>query len=289
MDELAEGDELVVRLRAAGSVFAEEEAALLRAHAQDSDHLEETAARRIAGEMLEHVLGEVDFCGLRLQVRPGAFVPRRRSRLLARLAVAAACAAARRSGRDPLLVELCAGVAPIASVSAARVPGIRLHVADVDPLPLECARANLPSSAQLHVGDLFAAMPLAMRGTIDVIAAVPPYVPDRALALLPREAREHEPPRALRGGADGLDVARRILVQGPAWLAQGGRILLEMHVDQARSLTRERATTGTAGAAGTAETGREATSVLRVHLGADGRTAVCEVTPPPAWTGPERE
>ncbi|MFE5774973.1 hypothetical protein [Brachybacterium sp. NPDC056505] len=280
MDELPEGDELVVRLRAAGSVFAEEEAALLRSHARDVDHLEETAARRIAGEMLEHVLGEVGFCGLRLQVRPGTFVPRRRSRLLARLAVAAACTAARRSGRDPVLLELCAGVAPIASVSAARVPGIRLHAADVDPLPLESARANLPSSAQLHLGDLFAAMPVVLRGAIDVIAAVPPYVPDGELALLPREAREHEPPRALRGGADGLDVARRILSEGPYWLAPGGRILLEMHVDQARTLRREHSEAVTAATAG---------SVLRVHAGADGRTAVCEVTPSPAETGLERE
>ncbi|UEJ83112.1 putative protein N(5)-glutamine methyltransferase [Brachybacterium halotolerans subsp. kimchii] len=282
MDELPEGDELVARLRAAGSVFAEEEASLLRAHARDAHHLEESASRRIAGEMLEHVLGEVDFCGLRLRVAPGCFVPRRRTRLLARLAVAAACSSASRSGHSAVLLELCAGIAPIASLSAARVPGIQVHAADVDPLPLECARANLPPSAQLHLGDLFAALPDALRGSIDVIAAVPPYVPDDALALLPREAREHEPSRALRGGADGLDVARRILAQGPDWLAPGGRILLEMHVDQARTLVREHAATGTSERAWTAETGRAAASVLRLHPGADGRTAVCEVTPSPA-------
>lgn len=260
-------DDLVGRLRAAGSVFAEEEAALLRERARGPEHLEEMARRRIAGEMLEHVLGEVEFCGLRLRIAPGCFVPRRRTRLLARLAVAASCAASLRSGRDPVLLELCAGIAPIASLSAARVSGLHLHAADVDPLPLECARANLPSRARLHVGDLFAALPGALRGTIDVIAAVPPYVPDRALGLLPREAREHEPQRALRGGADGLDVARRILAHGPDWLAPGGRILLEMHVDQARTLESEHAT---------------AASALRVHPGADGRTAVCELTVSPA-------
>jgi release factor glutamine methyltransferase len=296
LDGRGADDDLVARLRAAGSVFAEEEADLLRDRARDAGHLEEMTSRRIGGEMLEHVLGEVGFGGLRLRIRPGCFVPRRRTRLLARLAVAAARAAAERTGRDPVLLELCAGVAPIASLCAARVPGIRLHAADIDPLPLASARRNLPASASMHVGDLFAALPPALHGGFDVIAAVPPYVPGRAIALLPRDAREHEPLRTVHGGADGLDVARRILVEGRDWLAPGGRVLLEMHVDQARTLVREQAGSTREQAAPTREqAGREAdghlgtppgswrrTGRVRVHPGADGRTAVCEVTPSPA-------
>jgi release factor glutamine methyltransferase len=272
VDAPAETDGLVSRLRAAGSVFAEEEASLLRDRARDADHLEQMASRRVSGEMLEHVVGEVEFCGLHLTIAPSCFVPRRRTRLLGRLAVAAACAAARRTGHDPVLLELCAGTAPVASLCGARVPGIALHAADVDPVPLECARQNLPTGARLHVGDLFGALPSGLRGRFDVIAAVPPYVPDAAVRLLPREAREHEPSRALRGGPDGLDPSRRILADAPQWLAPGGRILLEMHVDQARTLIREAAASW------------EARAALRAHPGADGRTAVCDVTFSPAGT-----
>ena len=73
---------VVARLRAAGCVFAEEEARLLLAEAQSPAGLEALVRRRVAGEPLEHLLGWAEFCGLRIMVTPGVFVPRRRSELL---------------------------------------------------------------------------------------------------------------------------------------------------------------------------------------------------------------
>ncbi|MCO7275525.1 methyltransferase [Cellulosimicrobium cellulans] len=88
-------DDLAARLRAAGCVFAEDEAALLAARADDDAHLDALVARRVAGEPLEHVLGYVDFHGLRVAVDPGVFVPRQRTALL----VDEAVALGRRAGR----------------------------------------------------------------------------------------------------------------------------------------------------------------------------------------------
>src|SRR5690242_133630 len=80
-------DEVVARLRAAGCVFAEDEAALLVAEADGPVRLEELVARRVAGEPLEHLLGWAEFLGRRMVVAPHVFVPRRRTELLAREAV----------------------------------------------------------------------------------------------------------------------------------------------------------------------------------------------------------
>jgi release factor glutamine methyltransferase len=64
-----------------------------------------------------------------------------------------------------------------------------------------------------------------------------PYVPSAAIALMPPEARDHEPRTALDGGADGLDLLRRIVAEAPAWLAPGGTLLVEAGVRQLPALT----------------------------------------------------
>ena len=221
----------VARLRRAGCVFAEQEAAVLTAVAAGADRpgarLEELLQRREAGEPLEHLVGWVDFGPLRLHVGPGAFVPRQRSRALAQHAVAAA-----RRTPVPVVVEACAGVAPIAAAVARALPHAVLHVTDVDAVPLEHAARNLPSTAGVHCGPLLGGLPQDLRGRVDVLAAVPPYVPDTALHLLPREAREHEPLRALLGGRDGLVHVRVLVGEALGWLRPGGRLLLELNPAQ---------------------------------------------------------
>ncbi|PWH05594.1 SAM-dependent methyltransferase [Brachybacterium endophyticum] len=259
-------DALIARLRAAGSVFAEEEARLLRTHARDPDDLETMAERRVAGEMLEHVIGSVAFGDLTLRIGPGCFVPRRRSRLLARLAVASSrTAAGRRSPQPPVVLEMCAGIAPLLATVHAALPGARLHAADIDPVPLARARENLPGTAQLHRGDLFAGLPADLRGRVDVLVAVPPYVPDSAMDLLPHEVREHEPRRALLGGSDGTGVIARLIDESEVWLAAGGRMLLEMSAGQARDQREALARSASPYTA------------ARVHTGADGHTGVLDL------------
>ncbi|HEX4760269.1 MAG TPA: putative protein N(5)-glutamine methyltransferase [Thermoleophilaceae bacterium] len=213
--------EVAERLRAAGCVFAEDEAALLTEAARSPAELESMVERRAGGLPLEQVLGWAEFCGLRIAVEPGVFVPRRRTELLVREAAALAPAGA-------VVVDLCCGSGAIGAALGAA----ELHAVDLDPAAVRCARANLREAA-VYEGDLYEPLPEALKGRVDVIAANVPYVPSAEIALLPAEAREHEPRTALDGGADGLDLLRRVAAEAPAWLALRGALLSETSEDQA--------------------------------------------------------
>ncbi len=214
--------DLVARLRAAGCVFAEEEAALLRDEAS-GEALEGLVARRVAGEPLEQVLGWAGFAGIRVRVRPGVFVPRRRTEALVELA-------------DPpesgVVVDLCCGSGAVAAAVAARRGDVEVHAADLDPAAVACARLNLPP-ARVHEGDLYLALPEDLRGRVDLLVVNAPYVPSEEVRLMPAEAREHEHLVALDGGADGLAVHRRVAAGAHEWLAPGGVLLLETSGPQA--------------------------------------------------------
>lgn len=240
------GDGLVARLRAAGCVFAEEEAALLLG-AATGEELEALVRRREAGEPLELVLGGVGFAGVRVRLRPGVFVPRRRTEAVVDLAAAALPV-------DGLLVDLCCGSGAVGAAVAARRPDAEVHGAELDPDAVACARLNL---AVVHEGDLYDALPGVLRGRVDVLAVNAPYVPSDEVALMPREARDHEHRVALDGGADGLDLHRRVAAGAPAWLAPDGVLLLETSEHQAR---------GTAGACAAA--GLSTDVLRRPELGA---------------------
>jgi release factor glutamine methyltransferase len=215
---------VVARLRAAGCVFAEDEATLLVEAARSSAELDALVVRRVAGEPLEQVLGWAEFCGLRFLVEPGVFVPRQRTRLLVREAVALGAPGA-------VVLDLCCGTGAVGAAVAAAIGDVELHAADVDPAAVRCARRNLVGS--VHEGDLYAALPDTLRGRVDVLVANAPYVPTRAIALMPPEAREHEARAALDGGVDGLDVQRRVAGGAPDWLAPGGALLIETSGRQA--------------------------------------------------------
>jgi release factor glutamine methyltransferase len=207
----------VATLRAAGCVYAEDEASLILGEPGDPT---ERIARRVAGEPLEWVLGWAEFADLRITVRPGVFVPRRRTELLAAEAIARLRPAA-------VAVELCCGAGAVAATILEEVPFVEVHAADVDPVAVACARDNLPNG-NVHQGDLFAALPADLRGRIDVLAANTPYVPSAEVALMPPEARDHEPRATLDGGPDGLVLLRRISVDAKNWLAPGGHVLIEL-------------------------------------------------------------
>lgn len=218
---------LVARLRAAGCVYAEEEAALLREAAASPAALADLVRQRVAGLPLEQVLGWAEFCGLRVPVRPGVFVPRRRTELLAREALAL-------SSPGAVVVELCCGAGAVSLVLAAAHPGLELYATDLDPAAVDCAAASLQDRAEVRLGDLYAPLPGRLRRRVQVLVANAPYVPTAAIALMPPEAREHEPAVALDGGGDGLDVLRRVVAEAPEWLAPGGRLLFECSERQLR-------------------------------------------------------
>ncbi|MGO8687371.1 MAG: putative protein N(5)-glutamine methyltransferase [Candidatus Dormibacteria bacterium] len=218
---------IVARLRAAGCVFAEDEADLLLAAAATPADLAAMVERRVAGEPLEYVIGWAEFCGLRIAVDPGVFVPRHRTELLV-------SAAAALLSPGSVVVDLCCGSGALAAALAAQVPGLELHAADIDAAAVACARRNLAGSgARVYQGDLFAALPPDLRGRVNALVANVPYVPTAEVELLPREARLFEARAALDGGADGLDMVRRVAAGVPHWLAPGGRLLVETSEAQA--------------------------------------------------------
>ncbi|MGW9174750.1 putative protein N(5)-glutamine methyltransferase [Streptomyces decoyicus] len=225
---------VVTTLRAAGCVFAEDEAELLLSTARTADQLAAMVERRALGLPLEHVVGWAEFYGRRITVDPGVFVPRRRTEFLVGQAVGLGRRTAERSGRPPVVVDLCCGSGAVGTVLAAALDRVELYAADIEPAAVRCARRNItPAGGEVHEGDLFDALPARLRGRIDILVANVPYVPSEEVGLLPPEAREYEPLVALDGGADGLDVLRRVTAAAPQWLAPGGHLLVETSERQA--------------------------------------------------------
>jgi len=219
---------VVSLLRAAGCVFAEDEARLLVAAARTEADIARMVDQRTAGVPLEQVVGWAEFCGLRIAVDLGVFVPRRRTELLVRRAAALAPAGA-------VVVDLCCGSGAVGTALGAAVDGVELHALDIDPAAVRCARRNLlPAGGQVYEGDLYEPLPTALRGRVGVLVANAPYVPSASIELMPAEARMHEPRVALDGGQDGLDVVRRVAAGSLEWLAPGGHLLVETSRRQAQ-------------------------------------------------------
>ena len=220
---------LVSRLRQAGCVFAEDEADVLLSTASTRVNLEHMVRQRVAGLPLEQIVGWAEFAGLRIGVQPGVFVPRQRTQLLLRHAVQLA-------PPRPVVVELCCGSAALSLALATTLEGVELYATDIDRAAVRCAERNLahltPPARVLH-GDLYEPLPPALAGRVDLLLANAPYVPTESIALMPPEARLYEPRVALDGGADGLDVQRRIAAAATRWLAPHGHVLVETSRSQA--------------------------------------------------------
>lgn len=215
------------RLRASGSVFAEDEAELLIAEARTPNELAAMVERRVAGLPLEVIVGWAEFCGLRIVVDSGVFVPRRRTEVLVREAVTLA-----RPGA--VVLDLCCGTGAVGVAIQAAVDGIELYASDVEPAAVRCARRNLePLGGQVFEGDLYDPLPASLRGRVDLLVVNAPYVPTEAIALMPPEAREHEPRVTLDGGADGVDIQRRVAAEAVEWLAPDGHLVIETSREQA--------------------------------------------------------
>ena len=218
-------EEIVVRLRAAGCVFAEDEARLLVEASGSVAELERMVAERVAGLPLELIVGYAEFCGLRIAVEAGVFVPRQRTALLVERAAALLTPGA-------VVVDLCCGTGAVGAALAAAAAGVEVWACDIDPDAVRCARRNLPPD-RVREGDLYDALPDGLRGRVDLLVANAPYVPTDAIALMPPEARDHEHRVALDGGPEGLDVQARVAAGAPGWLAPGGALLIETSIGQA--------------------------------------------------------
>ncbi len=219
--------DITARLRAAGCVFAEDEAQVLLQAASTPSDLAAMVDRRVAGAPLEYVVGWALFCGVRIVVDAGVFIPRRRTELLVREAAAV-------TRKGSVVVDLCCGSGAVAVALARSSDRLEVHAVDVDAAAVQCARRNVePVGGRVYLGDLYEPLPGDVRGRVDLVVANAPYVPTSELGLMPAEARLHEPRVALHGGPRGLDVLERVITRAPEWLATGGHVLVESSERQA--------------------------------------------------------
>ena len=236
-------DDVIQRLRAAGCVFAEDEAELLLSNADTAADLDATVARRVAGEPLEYVLGWAEFAGRRFAIETGVFVPRHRTEFLVDQAVALARDIAGGWAGGPsvppmVVVDLCCGSGAIGVAVTAALSGdgtdVDLYATDVEPAAVRCAGRNLADiGGRVFQGDLFEPLPVTLRSRVQILTANVPYVPTAAIAMMPPEARDYEARVTLDGGSDGLTVLRRVAAAAPRWLSPGGHLLVETSERQA--------------------------------------------------------
>lgn len=212
---------IINKLRSEGCVFAEEEAQLLMSEAGNIEELMNMVELRVSGLPLEYVLGFTRFCGLRIEVEQGVFIPRRRTEFLVHQAKIL-------THPNDIVLDLCCGSGAVGAAIATDLKKILLHSVDIDPVAVRCASRNITKiSSHVYQGDLFDALPHSLRGQVNIIVANAPYVPTDSVNLLPREARLYEPQVALNGGKDGLNLHRKIAEEALHWLVPGGHLLIE--------------------------------------------------------------
>jgi release factor glutamine methyltransferase len=225
-------DDLVDELRAAGSVFAEDEARLLSESAASPAELEAKVRRRTTGVPLQQIHGWAEVCGLRIRVEPGVFLPRPRSEFLVEKAIGL-------GRRDSVILDVCCGTGALGVASAIGLGSADLHATDIDPVAARCAAVNVDEvGGRVYQGDLFQPLPRSLRGRADLLLLNAPYVPTAELPLMPREARLYEETVTLDGGDDGLDIQRRAVLEAPLWMAPGAHLLVETSDIQAGSTMR---------------------------------------------------
>ncbi|WP_084797991.1 putative protein N(5)-glutamine methyltransferase [Neobacillus mesonae] len=218
---------IIHSLRNAGCVFAEDETRLLISEARTSEDLKNMVEMRADGLPLEYIVGYAEFCGLRIEVDRGVFVPRKRTEFLVQQAEALSCS-------GDIVVDLCCGSGAVGVALAAALGRVELYSIDIDPVAVRCAGRNVTDfGGRVFEGDLYKALPHSLKGHVNILVANVPYVPTEAIKLLPQEARLHEPKEALDGGGDGLDIQRRVAAEALLWLAPGGHLLIETSEMQA--------------------------------------------------------
>ena len=182
-------------------------------------------ARREAREPLQHIIGHTQFLAVRIEVAPGVFVPRPETEMVAQLAIDALRAVA---DAAPVAVDLGTGSGALALALATEVPHARVHAAENSVEAFVWAKENFAAhapAARLAFVDLASAFP-ELDGRVDVLVSNPPYVPDAAIPRAP-EVRHWDPPAALYGGEDGLDVVRTLSGVGMRLLRPGGALVIE--------------------------------------------------------------
>ena len=189
----------------------------------------ELIRRRLAGEPLAYLVGEQEFWSLPFTVDPSVLIPRHDTETVVSVVLdrVGERAAERR------ILDLCTGAGPLAVALARELPAARVLATDISPAAAALATANAARNkvgerVEVVLGDLWAAVGDQV---FDVVVSNPPYIATGDLAGLDREV-QREPRLALDGGADGLDIFRRLVVGLPAHVASGGLVAFEHGHDQ---------------------------------------------------------
>lgn len=195
--------------------------------------LRELVRSRSQGKPLQHVLGSAAFFGREFICDPRGLIPRPETEQLVEL-----CLAGLKAATGPLAILDCGtGSGVIAITLALEIPDAEVSATDLSQDALALAAEN---AAKLGAGDRIdfseADLLPAGGGPFDLIAANLPYIPTGEIQGLMREV-QHDPVRALDGGADGLDLIRRLVAAAPDRLRPGGRIALEIGEGQAGAVT----------------------------------------------------
>lgn len=234
-------------LAQAGVASPEVDARALAAHALGRERLDylvgvelpedfapryaELVERRRQRVPLQHLTGRAPFRYLALTVRPGVFVPRPETEVIAQHAIDALRQAPE---EHPLAVDLCTGAGGIAIAVATEVPRSRVFAVDASPEAVDLARHNAesvgvgPDRLVVTVADVRdAGLYDDLAGRVAVVVANPPYIPPDAVPL-EAEVREHDPDLALYGGgADGLAVPAAVVRLAARLLRSGGTFVME--------------------------------------------------------------
>jgi len=198
---------------------------LERLRSSAAERYAELVEQRAARVPLQHLTGVAGFRRLELAVGPGVFVPRPETEVLVEWALS-------RLKPGALVVDLCAGSGAVALAIADEAPGVTVHAVEREEYALAWARRNVEATGlpvTLHCGDVADPAVLApLAGIVDLVTANPPYIP--VGATVEPEVAEHDPPAALWGGRDGLDVVRAVERAAARLLRPGGLVAVE-HAD----------------------------------------------------------
>jgi release factor glutamine methyltransferase len=212
------------------------------------EKLREMVKRRAAGEPLQYITGETEFCGLKLRVDKRVLIPRPETELLVETVAERLKGKPSQAGnlvppslpvtshQSPItIIDVGTGSGCIAVALATKLPQSAIWATDVSEEALEVARANatlhkVGKNVRFFKSDLLEALPNSLRA--DAIVSNPPYVADGEVVKLPKEVRDFEPVRALAAGEDGLKVIRRLVTNAKRFLSPSGFVALEIGAGQ---------------------------------------------------------
>jgi release factor glutamine methyltransferase len=200
----------------------------------DLEKFQSLANKRAERFPLQHLTGVAYFRSLELEVGPGVFVPRFETEGVAQLAIDAVKALPM---DEPLVVDLATGSGAIALSIAHEIPNAKVYAVELSEAALEYTKRNFAKyapEAVLRQGDLADAF-AELDGLVDVLISNPPYIPDEMIPIYP-EVHLHDPALALYGGADGLDLVRKVDLSAKRLLRVGGTLIIEHAYSQGEAI-----------------------------------------------------